>query len=342
MRILLILIIFFSVNTAFARSKSIYTDIACDVEKYNFEDMYENQASYNSEIVASGLGVFAAMSYNTYFDSEATELFDITGVKLEHPWKRLNWINGQSRIDDSDSGLQLGAYYRELDDCVIVVTCIRGTDSKKDWSTNIDAGLGFPRKQNQYLIIDGVYDNIRAFAEKRFGKKVHYLAVGHSLGGGLAEHLANCFIATTSISFDPSFVTYSARCKFKNSNKIRVYEKGEPFYKIEKFRGRFINRSRGGLIKVYNLNSIELGEKNSFRQHNMLGLAAGMLRLSLSCLTENYPNCELKKNKDFVSLKIAEHLYCDSLNKIIFKLDNFKPIQLNNGYSRKKYDVVCH
>jgi dienelactone hydrolase len=106
---------------------------------------------------------------------------------------------------DSPTRLTYDVYFRDEPDHLSVLIAFRGTTLPWDWWSNA-SWLTRPLH-----VADHYGDARKAFADVRSealsragGKPVHYVATGHSLGGGLAMHVAFGFPCVSAVVFNAS------------------------------------------------------------------------------------------------------------------------------------------
>lgn len=134
----------------------------------------------------------------------------------------------------------------------------------------------------RWLPFSNAYDSAREKipavikqAEKDAGARtVRFVATGHSLGGGLAQHVAYMFSCFSAVTFDSSCVINPAGSKFE-PKVVNVYETGDELTRFCKF-GAGIGESEN--YRQYNVKVI----KDGFH-HRMLGFVVGMSRVVADC-----------------------------------------------------------
>ena len=111
---------------------------------------------------------------------------------------------------EDDTGLYLRVWERNAGAKPEVVIAFRGTWGFKDWA------YGNAHWLTRFLPMDDQFSRARAVAQAVFDHydgpqeaQPHYVTTGHSLGGGLAQHIlyANPRKVVQAIAFDPSSVT---------------------------------------------------------------------------------------------------------------------------------------
>ncbi|MBP1873807.1 hypothetical protein J2Z19_003526 [Ensifer adhaerens] len=291
------------------------------------DDHYGPDATwnFNADRVAAKYGLYAAASADTYADNEDQYVFLHRDTVRRTEWQRLNLGFGDvipHRFQDTLTGLSLDTYFKEGSDCVTVLVAIRGTDftSIADWNTNLS--WFSPLFPNQYRLIDKKFAQVMERAKILFeGRTVRYVATGHSLGGGLAIHLARCFDNTDAVTFDPSFVQNTLLCRNRPSTVIEIYEKNEVLANLRKFafqpQSRNVNDERRA---TYGLNPIEKGHWKWIDQHSMTGMAAGLLRLAIECDVERSKSCDIPRSY-FTEQNSSQYiLYCDNFAPAAYKV----------------------
>ena len=123
-------------------------------------------------------------------------------------WMEVTEIEWIPACEDN-VGLFYRVWKKELDDATQVVVAFRGTWELKDWF------YGNLHWLTRFLPIEDQYSSARKNMQKVFDyfseskKPVQFFTTGHSLGGGLAQHIlySNPTKIIQAVVFDPSSVT---------------------------------------------------------------------------------------------------------------------------------------
>lgn len=215
-------------------------------------------------------------------------------------WKHLadaGWRCAFGELDCLDNafphclpGLEYHAWKRKTAGCTEVVIAFRGTDTDDagDWITNFRWFVGFFPFHDQY---DQVNRNIGRIIEKAqagCGKSAPMVAtVGHSLGGGLAQHAAYADKRVRfAYAFDSSPVTgildVVARVRAENLQRLgidRVHEAGEILAIVRAVTGLIVPSSAcDPRVRVVRFNI--LGSGSLFAQHSIVEQTNGFIKLA--------------------------------------------------------------
>lgn len=238
--------------------------------------------------------IYAISSLNAYSDGSKNG-FEL--AKLSPEWKQMNKVGGLPK-----HGLSYSYFFRESPDKLEVLVAFRGTEVSDvgDWWANFSwftRPFGF---KDEYDYAREEFSKIRQQAiGLAKGRLISYIATGHSLGGGLAQHVAYSFPCTSAAVFNTSPVVNKDRLKAPyDTHIVLIYENNDELTKIKKY---LFGDNETELYKYYNMNLIP----DKKFQHPMEGLAVGMARLVADCQTRS--DCEIKKDDSF-----ARRAYCST------------------------------
>lgn len=244
--------------------------------------------NYNGERVANYFGLYAAYASNAYTPSLA-EKFDLDP-------ELFGWSQDGSPINVA-GGFQAHVLTKDTPDRLYVMVVFRGTDGVTSIPDLVSNASWFTQMINpwdQYRTARQVFQDVRLKAlGKARGKAISYLAVGHSLGGGLARHIATAFPCTSAIVFNSSFVSNNFRLAEPYETQIvDVFEDDDPlsFASLYSKPAEFfrINKQHQW-YRVYNVPAM-LG------QHGIFRAAGAMSRIPVRCLKRT--DCEVNKTSD--------------------------------------------
>ncbi|MGO6788699.1 hypothetical protein ACCS70_18760 [Rhizobium ruizarguesonis] len=191
---------------------------------------------------------------------------------------------------------------------VDVIIAFRGTrtTSARDWLSNLSWFLGG-------LPITTHYESARLATAQIMRKltleypnaKFRYVATGHSLGGGLAQHVADGFPCISSVTFNTSFVTNSYVYQTPHLDNLTssIHEDRDVLTYIRNHIG--LTQSDTDLYRWYllRMRPCENGRSSLLCQlddHAMLPIAVGMARFTAACQVD--PNeingCHANVTKD--------------------------------------------
>ncbi|OIQ03984.1 MAG: hypothetical protein AUK36_01340 [Zetaproteobacteria bacterium CG2_30_59_37] len=186
----------------------------------------------------------------SYIQSGEKETFGMPQPDAFGHWER--WHGTQSvRGCVNESGLFFETYvYRNKDNQLEeAVIAFRGTENRKgqtlkDWKTNMVAAFGFEPKQYE-IAKNHIPNLIAALLAERKDKIIPIYAVGHSLGGGLAQQsgyqskrIFQVITFNTSPITNWSHLRTAGEVKNRYPNIFRIYHNGEILEKL-----RFISTS---------------------------------------------------------------------------------------------------
>lgn len=264
---------------------------------------------YNGQLVADYFGIYAAYAANAY-RRDKKDRFSLTPDKFE-------WISSGDPVD-TWGGMYAEIFYRRSPTRFSIMVVFRGTDKWTDWISNAGYFTQMFNPWDQYRAARNLFMSVRTRARAAAaGMPVEYLAVGHSLGGGLARHLATAFPCTSAIVFNSSFV----------SNDFRL---AEPFCTKESYKdkktdgagkrkadycGQIVDifEDRDFLSKIALLQSpadfFEMSARHQWYRarnidikdlagpHGIYNAARAMARIPIMCLLEQKQECELTRSQ---------------------------------------------
>jgi hypothetical protein len=276
---------------------------------------YKGQSSWqpNNQWAAGIVAPFAAASYDVYEDvlpdakARALRLDDgypaFRDGKYGHTgWKRWTAWGRDGRTTNPDNGLIYDVYYRDVSpNRLDLMIAYRGTIGVSGWVANFSwVTQWFHRGQYQQAkeefpaIIEGVV------IELGKGRPIAITTTGHSLGGGLARHVAGHYQCTSTVVFNSSFVTNTLGAQYTPPVQVFVYEKGDSFERL--ISGNVENTAADA---TYRLTVSDIPAK-----HNMERLAVGATRMALD-VTAIPPNVNYQVRKP-LSLRLYSAIVTSS------------------------------
>lgn len=208
-------------------------------------------------------------------------------------WARLAGLHVLSERKDvhDDLTLEVEVFVKKKGTETVALIIFRGTDfeQRQDWASNLRWFNRFSSKQLDQ------YDEVRILTpilideiEKRVGAVEEFIAVGHSLGGGLA-HMAgySSYKIRNVVAFDSSPVTgfYDLEGGLRrfNSHKLkvyRIYEHGEVLAYIRlAMKGLYpISHKNPKIVQIrFDL----IADKNPVGQHSIRELTCSLYKQKL-------------------------------------------------------------
>lgn len=281
------------------------------------DKVYKSGWNDNPELVANVFSLYAAASYDTYEprdgDSRAFRVADNHPDLLGTTGYGTTGWNRVARHQNK-SGLLYDVYYRDLPGQLNVMVAYRGTDGLIDMDAIANASwlTQWINPWDQYRQARNEFIEVREAALKTAaGRKISFVATGHSLGGGLAQHVAHVHPCVSAVVFNSSPVTNTAIYGRHTPRLIKIYEDGDGFEQLEK---KIVNTEA---LAIYRL---KLENKDGvLYNHNMERLAANSSRMAIDCL-KSTPGCEIKDGAS-----MAKTLYCSRYFGFRWKADvNFR------------------
>jgi pimeloyl-ACP methyl ester carboxylesterase len=257
-----------------------------------------------------------------------------------------NWANTKKpRVMTFNEGflatdLTVDHYVQDSGNRLIVLVAFRGTFSPRDWLSNASWFLRWLPIPNHYDDARQAFEKIRADALKQAnGRPVNFVVTGHSLGGGLAMHIAYGYPCVSAVVFNASPVInrYLYQTPFDDAKIAHIFQNcevlgfarrmvggDEPFPFLSWFQNLFGGEYISTNYHYYNYdaqnNSKEEHEMNCFRRmffsgdpkvrrlHNMDNYVQGLSRTAAACESDDYVNgtniCS------FHGFDAARRIYC--------------------------------
>jgi hypothetical protein len=178
------------------------------------------------------------------------------------------WSEAKDKRFDEGEGLAYAVYERRTGDKVAAaVVAFRGTDDLKDWLQNVTPfHKQTPDAERAFKVIADHYRGLGADTS----------ATGHSLGGGLALHMAFTFPRVEAIAFNSSPVVQAGKDPFMGNRRTSVWEAGEVLQPLRELKGRLRHFWTGT-----ELVEVDFDKNDSpLKQHEMEPLAYNLVRLA--------------------------------------------------------------
>jgi hypothetical protein len=145
------------------------------------------------------------------------------------------FVRFETKAVSPNDSLYFDAYIRRKDpgkNIYEVIVAFRGTrfSHLADWFSNFSWFTGIIPVENHYGMARRAFSKLRAELRQTYPDgDCTFVATGHSLGGGLAQHIAAAFPCVSSVVFDTSFVTnnYILKTPFRQTKTASIYEKGD-------------------------------------------------------------------------------------------------------------------
>lgn len=270
---------------------------------------YPPPGFYDAEEVSNIYLPYAVASLNAYtYRAKDGTLYESDGEysrftlgKYSKEWMR------QKRIQ-KNGGLALDYYFNDSKpDIFTVLVAFRGTEfySVGDWGANLSWFTQLIPIENQYdyarEAVAEIYTTAKVAAN---GKKLSIITTGHSLGGGLAEHIAYAFPCTSAVVFDSSFVVnyYRLAEPFDDAQVVHIFDKNDELTFVRRL---FFSDKESPTYKRYGINPVA---KRGL-QHRSEPLAVGMAGMVAMCQADptrtDPPGCPKTDIR-------ARRLYCGS------------------------------
>jgi hypothetical protein len=241
-----------------------------------------------------------------------------TSFKLEN--LTVDKILQYQLLDEGDNEGQHYVAYWKIGQPTQIILAFKGTTFSNfwDWFANFSWITGILPIKNRYDSAREIFHHVKDIAEKKFGSgNISYVVVGHSLGGGLAQHVATSYPCVDAVVFDTSPVTnvFMLKKPFRIGRVVHFHEDLDELTWFKKlllgsYRDTLAFRDYPVNVKA---NTCPCSSKNSELcqglQHSMEALAVGMARLVATCqLSTEKDGCQHNVSTD----PAFRQLYCKS------------------------------
>jgi hypothetical protein len=235
---------------------------------------------YNQELAANDYLIYAIASLNAYED-ETVQRFVVTSYDKDfEQLMRIERANFMAIV-----------YYKNAREPEAIVA-IRGTraTSLEDWNANLSWFTAVLPVHNAYDVARAEFFRIREdLIKKAAGKSLKIVVTGHSLGGGLAQHIAAGFPCISAVVFDTSPVIN--RFVFDSPNEdavtIHLHDRRDELTKIVHL---FSNEDDSSTYRWYPLDLVPPGTL----RHNITRFAVGMAGMTTDCrLNSSRKDCQI-------------------------------------------------
>lgn len=262
-------------------------EAACQAPRIpSFWYMDKGFPEINLDRVANYFGVFAAYALNAY-EPGPRERFDLSPevfgwTPIAAPTEDIGGFHGQF-------------FTKEAPNQVFVMVVFRGTDGVLSVSDNISNATWFTQMLNpwdQYRTARRIVSDQIAELRKRYpGKRLSFLAVGHSLGGGLARHVATAFPCFAAIAFNSSFASNNFRLKSAYEPQIvDIFEEDDPLSRVSLQLTPAFFFSLKPEHQWYRVRNVASQDG----QHGIFRAAAAMARIPADCIVTR-PDCAISR-----------------------------------------------
>lgn len=303
--------------------KSLGIDSHFDEEKcHSTLPQFDFPGKMIAEKVAEDYFKYALIALNAYdYPNNQEFTFD----RLQEIAARNGLPARYERVEKSQRDGLNYVYYKTIAKPTEVIVGIRGTvpTNALDWFSNFSWFTGVLPIKNHYDTARSILIDIR---RKVNDDSANYVIVGHSLGGGLAQHLAAGFPCTSSVVLDTSFVTNTFLYKkpFTQYRSVHIFERDD---ELTKLKAILLGAERDSIgSRWYPLNLIDCGTPKSGKdgefspleralrfkcknfQHSIRDISVAMSRMIADCQIKEPDGCGMNVSRD-TSLR---NLYCDT------------------------------
>jgi hypothetical protein len=250
----------------------------------SFRRVYAGKTDYNQELVADEFSVFGAYAANAYSDEIGLRPFHLNPAVYQ-------WTERNFRIYRT-GGFDAHIYSKDDQKNIDYMIVFRGTDGvdMPDILSDLNPIFQMLNPWDQYRTARRQFSEMREIAKREAnGRIIRYVAVGHSLGGGLARHMAAAFPCTSALAFNSSFVENTYRLEQRYDGLVvDIYEDGDPVTKAAKIIRPNTFKTTSASHVWYRVNVSpdvmkRLDLTDMAAQHGILRLPNRLSRMALDC-----------------------------------------------------------
>ncbi len=295
----------------------------------------KSKISYNRDLVLLAYAQYGALSVNAYKEQLKKDKRPAFGYNLEKLPSNIVWQDRSIKSNGFVADWYLERFNKKTYKAYLA---FRGTNPKGKIALAKDMFWGNFSWLTQIFYNDQ-YRSAREFTKyvqnratqlaKKNKVKIQYYSVGHSLGGGLAQHIAYAFPCTSSVTILPSPVINKFRLAepFNYSYIVHMHENhellsdmyqwllGERFtYNNEVY---YLNNTESSIDRCRANGNILTGGISCILyelggQHSKDNFTAAMMDIPLKCEFKRSKDCKIAgtTHPNIISKKMAYNLRC--------------------------------
>ena len=242
------------------------------------------------------------------------DVYSLASIDPAH-WREMPLSPGGS------SGIGARTYIRDTPEQTDIIIAYRGTQSwvdVKGWVANFSWATRWVNSNDQYDAASDYFQQVRQHSlDNSPGKSVSFYVTGHSLGGGLAQHVARKFNCVMAVVFDSSPVTneYTRPVRRADAPIVHIWEEGDIVGTTAAVLKYVLGDYNTKTYQGYGIRLITKGEAT----HPMDKFAISMARNGICCkqrnkwtyLKDKVDRTDCEAADDNMGQALAKSLYCD-------------------------------